>query len=84
MTKAQREEKARNERKLQQMIAAGVKIGPSDEAEGQEKKKKSVYDSKKRGARKNESKVRLSPQPQFTSLVEGLTHSHPRSTRRRP
>ncbi|KAL7627369.1 eukaryotic translation initiation factor 5B [Parahypoxylon ruwenzoriense] len=55
LTKAQREEKARNERKLQQMIAAGVKVGPSDEA-GEEKKKKAVYDSRKRG-KKNEQKV---------------------------
>ncbi|KAI1765485.1 hypothetical protein GGR53DRAFT_261552 [Hypoxylon sp. FL1150] len=47
LTKAQREEKARNERKLQQMIAAGIKVGPSEE--GEEKKKKVVYDSKKRG-----------------------------------
>ncbi|OTB00056.1 hypothetical protein M426DRAFT_324553 [Hypoxylon sp. CI-4A] len=46
LTKAQREEKARNERKLQQMIAAGIKVGPSEE--GEEKKKKAVYD-KKRG-----------------------------------
>lgn len=56
MTKAQREEKARNERKLQQMIAAGLQIGPSDEAEGQEKKKKAA-DTRKRGPRKNENKV---------------------------
>lgn len=55
LTKAQREEKARNERKLQQMIAAGIKIGPSDEA-GEEKKKKVVYDSKKRG-KKTDQKV---------------------------
>lgn len=67
MSKAQREEKARNERKLQQMIAAGVKIGPTEEAGGQEKKKKAVYDSKKRGTRKNENKVRLSPQPPLNS-----------------
>ncbi|KAI2624297.1 hypothetical protein GGR54DRAFT_569325 [Hypoxylon sp. NC1633] len=48
LTKAQREEKARNERKLQQMIAAGIKVGPSEEG-GEDKKKKVVYDSKKRG-----------------------------------
>lgn len=58
LTKAQREEKARNERKLQQMIAAGVKVGAlDDEGEGQEKRKKVVYDNRKRGARKNESKI---------------------------
>ncbi|XXG99279.1 hypothetical protein Hte_005616 [Hypoxylon texense] len=48
LTKAQREEKARNERKLQQMIAAGIKVGPSEDG-SEEKKKKVVYDSKKRG-----------------------------------
>ena len=63
MTKAQREEKARNEKKLQQMLAAGVKIGPTDEGEGQEKKKKVVYDSKKRGGRKNDAKVGVSRYP---------------------
>lgn len=48
MTKAQKEEKARNERKLQQMLAAGIKIGPQD-GEGEDKKKKVVYDNRKRG-----------------------------------
>ncbi|KAJ6785255.1 hypothetical protein PWT90_09077 [Aphanocladium album] len=38
MTKAQKEEKARNERKLQQMLAAGIKVGPAEE-EGASKKK---------------------------------------------
>ncbi|KAI0387472.1 hypothetical protein F5Y04DRAFT_4951 [Hypomontagnella monticulosa] len=55
LTKAQREEKARNERKLQQMLAAGIKVGPSDET-GEEKKKKVVYDSKKRG-KKTDQKI---------------------------
>ncbi|KAI1330851.1 hypothetical protein F5Y16DRAFT_318147 [Xylariaceae sp. FL0255] len=54
LTKAQREEKARNERKLQQMIAAGLQVGPSEDSE--DKKKKVVYDSKKRGKR-NDQKV---------------------------
>ncbi|KAI1800506.1 hypothetical protein F4811DRAFT_566865 [Daldinia bambusicola] len=53
LTKAQKEEKARNERKLQQMLAAGIKVGPS--GDGEEKKKKAVYD-KKRG-KKNDQKV---------------------------
>ncbi|KAI0014251.1 hypothetical protein F4779DRAFT_558864 [Xylariaceae sp. FL0662B] len=53
LTKAQKEEKARNERKLQQMLAAGIKVGPSDEAG----KKKAVYDNKKRGGKKNDQKV---------------------------
>ncbi|KAI1498642.1 hypothetical protein F5X99DRAFT_392577 [Biscogniauxia marginata] len=53
LTKAQREEKARNERKLQQMLAAGVKVGPS---EAGEEKKKVTYDNRKRG-KKNDQKV---------------------------
>ncbi|OTB13206.1 hypothetical protein K445DRAFT_65265 [Daldinia sp. EC12] len=51
LTKAQKEEKARNERKLQQMLAAGIKVGPSEE--GEEKKKKVVYD-KKRGKKSDQ------------------------------
>ncbi|PHH72138.1 hypothetical protein CDD82_6147 [Ophiocordyceps australis] len=52
LTKAQKEEKARNERKLQQMLAAGIKVGPQDD----EAKKKSVHEGrKKRG--KNEQKL---------------------------
>ncbi|KAI1201400.1 hypothetical protein F5X97DRAFT_290419 [Nemania serpens] len=54
LTKAQREEKARNERKLQQMIAAGLQVGPSED--GEEKKKKATYDTRKRG-KKNDQKV---------------------------
>ncbi|OLN95594.1 Eukaryotic translation initiation factor 5B [Colletotrichum chlorophyti] len=54
MTKAQKEEKARNERKLQQMLAAGIKVGPADEGE---KKKKVVYDNKKKGGRRAQDKV---------------------------
>lgn len=49
MTKAQKEEKARNERKLQQMLAAGIKVGPQADGEDSEKKKKVVYDNRKRG-----------------------------------
>ncbi|KAI1168231.1 hypothetical protein F5B18DRAFT_271775 [Nemania serpens] len=54
LSKAQREEKARNERKLQQMIAAGLQVGPSED--GEDKKKKVTYDSRKRG-KKNDQKV---------------------------
>ncbi|KHN97876.1 eukaryotic translation initiation factor 5B [Metarhizium album ARSEF 1941] len=49
LTKAQKEEKARNERKLQQMLAAGIKVGPQDATD--EPKKKVVYDSKKKKPR---------------------------------
>ncbi|OAR00003.1 hypothetical protein LLEC1_03669 [Akanthomyces lecanii] len=38
MTKAQKEEKARNDRKLQQMLAAGIKVGPADEDSAPKKK----------------------------------------------
>lgn len=57
MTKAQREEKARNERKLQQMLAAGIKVNA---LEGEEPKKKPVYDDKKKRAankKKDEEKA---------------------------
>ncbi|PNH46724.1 hypothetical protein VD0004_g1438 [Verticillium dahliae] len=54
MTKAQKEEKARNERKLQQMIAAGIKVGPADE-EGETEKKKPA--DRKKGGRKAAEKV---------------------------
>ncbi|PNY23995.1 Eukaryotic translation initiation factor 5B [Tolypocladium capitatum] len=47
LTKAQKEEKARNEKKLQQMLAAGIKVGPQEPADG-EPKKKAAYDSKKK------------------------------------
>lgn len=49
LTKAQKEEKARNERKLQQMLAAGIKVGPQESAD--EPKKKVVYDNKKKKTR---------------------------------
>ncbi|OBT72794.1 hypothetical protein VF21_08619 [Pseudogymnoascus sp. 05NY08] len=55
LTKAQKEEKARNEKKLQQMIDAGVKVGG---LEAGEEKKKVVYDNKKkRGGRKNPAEI---------------------------
>ncbi|KJZ78094.1 Eukaryotic translation initiation factor 5B [Hirsutella minnesotensis 3608] len=55
LTKAQKEEKARNERKLQQMLAAGIKVGPQETADT-ESKKKVVYDSRKKRS-KMEQKV---------------------------
>ncbi|KAF6843104.1 eukaryotic translation initiation factor 5b [Colletotrichum musicola] len=53
MTKAQKEEKARNERKLQQMLAAGIKVGPADDGA---EKKKVVYENRKKGGRKAQDK----------------------------
>lgn len=55
LTKAQREEKARNERKLQQMLAAGVKVGPQESVDV-ESRRKVTYESKKRRG-KNEQKI---------------------------
>ncbi|KAG6240456.1 hypothetical protein E4U25_007950 [Claviceps purpurea] len=49
LTKAQKEEKARNERKLQQMLAAGIKVGPQESAD--ERKKKVAKDIKKKKGR---------------------------------
>ncbi|KAK3306627.1 uncharacterized protein B0T15DRAFT_147551 [Chaetomium strumarium] len=55
LTKAQKEEKARNERKLQQMMAAGVKIAAVEEGEAEKEKAKEKErkkaDAKKRGGR---------------------------------
>jgi len=69
MTKAQKEEKARNERKLQQMIAAGVKVGG---LEAGEEKKKVVYDNKKKkGGRKNPAEIQVR-QP---SVLFSLCHA---------
>lgn len=44
LTKAQKEERARNERKLQQMLEAGIVVGPQEK----EVKKKPAADNKKR------------------------------------
>ncbi|KAG6064915.1 hypothetical protein E4U32_007924 [Claviceps aff. humidiphila group G2b] len=49
LTKAQKEEKARNERKLQQMLAAGIKVGPQESAD--EPKKKVAKDIKRKKGR---------------------------------
>jgi translation initiation factor 5B len=59
LTKSQREERARNEKKLQQMIAAGIKVGGLED--GEDEKKKVVYDNKnrKKGTRKNLEGVKV-------------------------
>ncbi|PHH51244.1 Eukaryotic translation initiation factor 5B [Ceratocystis fimbriata CBS 114723] len=46
LTKAQKEEKLRNERKLQQMLAAGIKVGAMDDDKEKKKKKE---DQRKKG-----------------------------------
>lgn len=48
MTKAQKEEKARNERKLQQMLAAGIKVGPQAD---NEPRSKPAADARKKKSR---------------------------------
>jgi translation initiation factor 5B len=62
LTKAQKEAKARNEQKLQQMMAAGIKVGGL--AEGEAEKKKPAPDNKKRPAGRGVNKrVRLTGLP---------------------
>lgn len=53
LTKAQKEAKARNEQKLQQMMAAGIKVGGLD-ASAEDNKKKPVYKNQKRNAGRRE------------------------------
>lgn len=50
LTKAQKEAKARNEQKLQQMMAAGIKVGALDQSGADEEKKKSAAADRKRNA----------------------------------
>ncbi|KAF4446497.1 translation initiation factor 5B [Fusarium austroafricanum] len=57
LTKAQKEEKARNERKLQQMLAAGIQVGPA--AEPGEKKSKPADNRRKKG--RAQQKVKFGP-----------------------
>jgi hypothetical protein len=52
MTKAQKEEKARNEKKLQQMLAAGIKVGPQEDAPSEPKKKNEAPKKKSRQQQK--------------------------------
>ncbi|KAK2626315.1 hypothetical protein QTJ16_004577 [Diplocarpon rosae] len=66
LTKAQREEKLRNEMKLKQMIAAGVKVGGADGGE----KKKAVYDKRKKGGRKNPEEAKLEEEKALAEAAE--------------
>jgi hypothetical protein len=66
LTKAQREEKLRNEMKLKQMLAAGVKVGGTEGGE----KKKPVYDNKKKkGGRKNPEEIKVVDLGKFVLLI---------------
>ncbi|KKY38470.1 putative eukaryotic translation initiation factor 5b [Diaporthe ampelina] len=54
MTKAQKEEKARNERKLQQMLAAGIQVGGLADGESAKKEKPKF---EKKGKSKKQEKI---------------------------
>ncbi|KAG9234993.1 putative eukaryotic translation initiation factor 5B [Amylocarpus encephaloides] len=67
LTKAQREEKLKNEMKLKQMMAAGVKVGGLEGAE----KKKPVYDNKKKkGGKKNPEEAKLEEERALAEAAE--------------
>ncbi|CAG8957544.1 hypothetical protein HYFRA_00010410 [Hymenoscyphus fraxineus] len=66
LTKAQREEKLKNEMKLKQMVAAGLKVGGGDGSE----KKKPVYDKKKKGGRKNPEELKLEEEKALAEAAE--------------
>ncbi|KAI1001919.1 Eukaryotic translation initiation factor [Podosphaera aphanis] len=66
LTKAQREEKLRNEMKLNQMIAAGVKVGGTTEGE----KKKPKYDRRKKTGRKNAEEALIEEEKALAEAAE--------------
>lgn len=66
LTKAQREEKLRNEMKLKQMMAAGVKVGGLEGSE----KKKPTYDKKKKGGRKNPEEIKAEEERLLAEAAE--------------
>ncbi|ESZ98671.1 putative Eukaryotic translation initiation factor 5B [Sclerotinia borealis F-4128] len=67
LTKAQREEKLRNEMKLKQMIDAGVTVGGGEGGE----KKKVVYDSKKKkGGKKNPAEIQADEEKALAEAAE--------------
>ncbi|KAH8804816.1 putative eukaryotic translation initiation factor 5B [Xylogone sp. PMI_703] len=67
LTRAQREEKQRNEMKLKQMLAAGIKVGG---LEGGEEKKKVVYDKKKKTGRKNPQEAKAEEEKALAEAAE--------------
>lgn len=58
MTKAQKEEKARNERKLQQMLAAGIQVGGLADGESA-KKEKPKFEKKGKGKKQDKVSFRV-------------------------
>lgn len=63
LTKAQKEEKARNEKKLQQMLDAGIKVGPQDGASGDSKKKPEAQVPKKKSRQAQKVRRAYNPLP---------------------
>lgn len=69
MTKAQKEEKARNEAKLKQMLESGVKVGGLEE-NGTQKKKVSYDNKKKKGGKKNPAELKAEEERQLAEAAE--------------
>ncbi|KAL2200393.1 hypothetical protein P885DRAFT_57273 [Corynascus similis CBS 632.67] len=69
LTKAQKEEKARNERKLQQMMAAGIKIGALEGSEA-EKQKEKEKEKKKVEARKRGGRSKIDEEKALAEAAE--------------
>ncbi|KUJ10313.1 uncharacterized protein LY89DRAFT_257363 [Mollisia scopiformis] len=67
LTKAQREEKLRNEMKLKQMLASGVKVGGLD---GEPKKKPTYDNKKKKGGRKNPDEIKADEEKALAEAAE--------------
>jgi translation initiation factor 5B len=79
LTKAQRDEKLRNEMKLKQMIASGVKVGGLEGGE----KKKVVYDNKKKkGGKKNPEEIKACLKVSYCN--QGLTKYRLRKRKHSP
>lgn len=57
LTKAQKEAKARNEQKLQQMISAGVKVGGLEEGDGEKKHEKKDIPVRRKKEKVDEDKI---------------------------
>lgn len=67
LTKAQRDEKLRNEMKLKQMLASGVKVGGLD---GEPKKKPTYDNKKKKGGKKNPEELKAEEERLLAEAAE--------------
>lgn len=81
LTKAQKEEKARNELKLQQMLAAGIKVGGPAEGESAKKPK---FDKKSKGKKQDKVSSVQRSAGQAQRFRPSFANNPSRSTRRRP